>query len=42
MAIIRRFEDIDAWKKARELSRKIYRITSAGAFKKDSHPAALT
>ena len=35
MAIIRRFEDIDAWKKARKLSRRIYRITSAGDFEKD-------
>ena len=35
MAIIRRFEDIDTWKKARELSRRIYEITSAEAFKKD-------
>ena len=27
MAIIKRFEDIDAWQKARKLSKEIYDIT---------------
>ena len=27
---INRFEDIDAWKKARELTKRIYEITSQG------------
>ncbi len=35
MASIERFEDIEAWKKARELTREIYRITNQGAFVKD-------
>ena len=35
MGKIRRFEDIEAWKRARELTRKIYEITSKGAFAKD-------
>ena len=32
---IERFEDIQAWKKARELVRSIYEITSDGNFSKD-------
>jgi four helix bundle protein len=32
---ITRFEDIDAWKKARELSREVYTITRAGEFARD-------
>ncbi len=35
MATITRFEEIEAWKIARELTRDIYRITSSGAFAKD-------
>ena len=32
---VRRFEDLVAWQKARELTCEIYRITSSGAFAKD-------
>jgi four helix bundle protein len=32
---ITRFEDIDAWKKGRELSREVYTITRAGEFARD-------
>ena len=32
---IERFEDIDAWKKARELTNDIYKATSKDAFGKD-------
>lgn len=32
---IEKFEDIDAWKKARILSNDIYNLTSKGKFKKD-------
>ncbi len=35
MARIERFEDIEAWKKARELTSAVYRISSAGGFGKD-------
>jgi four helix bundle protein len=35
MAEIKRFEDIDAWKSARQLVSAIYTITSKGAFAKD-------
>ncbi len=35
MATIRRFEDLDAWKKARELSKKIFELTGNGIFKQD-------
>lgn len=35
MAKIERFEDIEAWKKGRELSAEIYRITSDGKFRRD-------
>ena len=35
MATIRRFEDLDAWKLARELTNEIYRVTSEGAFAQD-------
>lgn len=35
MAKIVRFEDIEAWKIARELTRDVYRITSGGLFAKD-------
>jgi four helix bundle protein len=35
MATFRSFEDIDAWKKARQLTDMIYRITKSGPFSKD-------
>lgn len=35
MATFKRFEDIDAWQKARELTSGIYRITGQGDFSKD-------
>ena len=35
MATITRFEDIEAWKKARELTREIYGLSEAGAFGRD-------
>jgi four helix bundle protein len=38
MATIHRFEDIEAWKKARELNREVYRITRGKDF---SHDYAL-
>lgn len=35
MAKLGRFEDIEAWQKARELTREIYRITNQGSFARD-------
>lgn len=35
MAKIERFEDIDAWKLAREITGLVYRVTSIGGFAKD-------
>lgn len=35
MGKIERFEDIQAWQKARELTKRIYRITKDGQFVKD-------
>ena len=35
MAMIERFEDIEAWKKARELTQIVYRVTKAGEFARD-------
>jgi four helix bundle protein len=35
MATIRRIEDIQAWRKARELVREIYRTCAEGALKRD-------
>ena len=32
---IDKFEDIDAWKKARELANSVYKVTSKGTFLKD-------
>jgi four helix bundle protein len=32
---ITRFEDIEAWKKSRELTKEIYRITASGEFSRD-------
>ena len=35
MATIKSFEDIEAWQKARELSKEIFEITMTGTFAKD-------
>ena len=35
MATFKKFEDIDAWQNARELTSRIYRITGQGNFSKD-------
>lgn len=35
MAKIERFEDIEAWQKARELVRKVYAVSNEGAFARD-------
>ena len=35
MAKIERFEDLDVWKKARELCKLIFYLTNKGAFSKD-------
>ena len=35
MTSIEKFEDIEAWQKARELTREIYQITNWGPFAKD-------
>jgi four helix bundle protein len=35
MATIERFEEIEAWQKARELIKEIYRLSNAGGFAKD-------
>jgi len=35
MGKIKRFEDIEAWKKARELTKEIYKVSSASRFAKD-------
>lgn len=35
MATIYRFEDLDAWKIARELTRDVYRVTSTDRFSRD-------
>lgn len=35
MATIKRFEDLDIWKLAREFSKEIYEITNKGKFSKD-------
>jgi four helix bundle protein len=35
MATIRRLEEIEAWQKARELTREIYEISKHGSFSKD-------
>jgi four helix bundle protein len=35
MATIQSFEDIDAWQKARQLSKMVYEYTKQDAFKKD-------
>ena len=35
MATIRRFEDLEAWKKSRTLTQEIWKITNAGTFARD-------
>ena len=35
MATIKRFEDIEGWKMARELTKEIYRVSSSGNFSRD-------
>jgi four helix bundle protein len=35
MSTFRTFEEIDAWQKARELTRQVYEITTQGAFARD-------
>jgi four helix bundle protein len=35
MAKIEKFEDILSWKRSRELTKQIYEVTSAGAFRRD-------
>jgi hypothetical protein len=35
MAVIRSFEDIEAWQMARELAKEIYDLTQTGTFSKD-------
>ena len=35
MSKIERFEDIEAWKQARELTKFIYQLTSSGEFARD-------
>ena len=35
MAKINNFEDIQAWQKARELNKEIYKVSNNGAFSKD-------
>lgn len=35
MATIQRFEDIEGWKRAREMTRWIYQVTSTGNFARD-------
>jgi four helix bundle protein len=35
MGTFRSFEEIEAWQKARELTREIYEISNGGLFRKD-------
>ena len=35
MATLKHFEDIDAWKKARELTKEIYKVSSTNDFARD-------
>ncbi|MGH2353118.1 MAG: four helix bundle protein [Chloroflexota bacterium] len=35
MATLERFEDIVAWRKARELTREVYKVTATGEFSRD-------
>jgi hypothetical protein len=38
---IERFEDIEAWQLARELTHKVYRLTKKQGFEKDNRPDVL-
>jgi len=35
MATFKTFEEIEAWKKARELTKRVYAVSGAGSFAKD-------
>ncbi len=35
MATFQKFEDIEAWRKSRELTQEIYRVSKQGSFSKD-------
>lgn len=35
MATFKKFEEIEAWKKARELTKRIYRVSRTGSFARD-------
>jgi four helix bundle protein len=35
MATFKKFEEIESWKKARELTKRVYRVSRAAAFAKD-------
>jgi len=35
MAMITRFEDIQAWQEARKLVKMVYKLTTSGTFAKD-------
>ena len=35
MATFQKFEEIDAWQKSRELTKRIYGLTGEGAFSRD-------
>src|SRR6266702_128916 len=35
MARLERFQDVDAWKVARELTKSVYQVTAAGEFARD-------
>jgi|SRR5581483_3348517 len=35
MAPITRFEDVEAWRKGRELARRVYQVSAKGAFAQD-------
>jgi four helix bundle protein len=35
MARIKKFEELEAWKKARDMGKAIYRVTSTGSFPRD-------
>ena len=38
MATLKRFEDIEAWQKARELTRAVYAVSNEGPFSRDFGP----
>jgi len=38
MAKIKKFEDIESWKRARKLANQIYRVSSTGKFDRDFGP----